>query len=311
VGVVEVVRVTGAEDREAERHRGRGNGYDFCDGRDVCGSADERQDQREPELQSWKLNKGLFPLAACACVRPAMSKPRIATRNRMAAIVENRRDRPDSGSLGSRFVLMSLRDRIFAASYDPLTARWEKRHGADLRRELLARARGRVLEIGVGTGLSLPHYPPVDELVATEPSEPMLRRARRRAREAGRKVTFVEAPAEQLPFEDNSFDTVVSMLVLCTVEDPQRALQEIRRVLRPTGQFLFSEHVRSDNARRARWQDRLEPIWGVVANGCHPNRRTLDTIREAGFDVSDVEQRELPGVPALTRPYVSGRAGGR
>jgi ubiquinone/menaquinone biosynthesis C-methylase UbiE len=206
---------------------------------------------------------------------------------------------------------MSLRDRIFAASYDTLTGRWEKRHGAELRRDLLARARGRVLEIGVGTGHSLPHYPPVEELVATEPSEPMLRRARRRAHAAARRVTFVEAPAEHLPFEDDSFDTVVSMLVLCTVDDPQRALQEIRRVLRPNGQFLFSEHVRSAKAARARWQDRLEPIWGVVANGCHPNRRTLDTIREAGFDVSDVEQGELPGVPALTRPYVSGRASGR
>ncbi len=202
---------------------------------------------------------------------------------------------------------MSLRDKIFAAGYDPLSARWEKRHGAELRRKLLAHARGRVLEIGVGTGLSLPHYPPMDELVAADPSEPMLRRAKRRAAEAGVDVTFVEASAEQLPFEDDSFDTVVSMLVLCTVENQQRALQEIRRVLRPNGQFLFSEHVRSEDPKRARWQDRLEPIWGVVANGCHPNRHTLDAIRAAGFDVSGVEQGELPGVPGLVRPYVSGR----
>ena len=202
---------------------------------------------------------------------------------------------------------MGLQDRIFAAAYDPLSARWEKLHGAELRRTLLAHARGRVLEIGVGTGLSLPHYPPVDELVATDPSEPMLRRARRRAAEAGRDVTFVEAPAEQLPFEDDSFDTVVSMVVLCTVRDQRRALQEIRRVLRPNGQLLFSEHVRSEDPKRARWQDWFEPIWGLVANGCHPNRRTLDAIRGAGFD-GDVEQGELPGVPALVRPYVSGRA---
>ncbi len=205
-------------------------------------------------------------------------------------------------------MLMSLRDRIFAAGYDPLSARWERRHGAELRRRLLADVRGRVLEIGVGTGLSLPHYPPVDELVAADPSEPMLRRARRRAAEAGRDVRFVEAPAEQLPFEDDSFDTVVSIVVLCTVSDQPRALQEIRRVLRPNGQLLFSEHVRSEDPKRARWQDRLVPVWGVVANGCHPNRRTLDAIGDAGFDVSDVERGELPGVPALVRPYVSGRA---
>ncbi len=203
---------------------------------------------------------------------------------------------------------MSLRDRIFAAGYDPLSARWEKRHGAQLRRTLLAHARGRVLEIGVGTGLSLPHYPPVDELVAADPSEPMLRRARRRAARAGRDVTFVEARAEQLPFEDDTFDTVVSMVVLCTVQDQRRALQEIRRVLHPTGQFLFSEHVRSEDPKRARWQDRVEPLWGVVANGCHPNRRTLDAISEAGFDISNVGKGQLPGAPALIRPHVIGRA---
>jgi ubiquinone/menaquinone biosynthesis C-methylase UbiE len=165
-----------------------------------------------------------------------------------------------------------------------------------------------MLEIGVGTGLNLPHYPPVDELVAADPSEPMLRRARRRAAETGRDVTFVEAPAEQLPFEDDSFDTVVSMLVLCTVKNQQRALQEVRRVLRPNGQFLFSEHVRSDDPKLARWQDRIEPIWGVVANGCHPNRQTLDAIRAAGFDVSSVDQGELPGFPKLVRSCISGSA---
>jgi ubiquinone/menaquinone biosynthesis C-methylase UbiE len=136
----------------------------------------------------------------------------------------------------------------------------------------------------------------------------MLRRAKRRAADAGREVTFVEAAAEQLPFEDDSFDTVVSMAVLCTVDDPPQALREIRRVLRPGGQLLFLEHVRADEPRHSRRQDRLEGIWGVVAGGCHPNRRTLETIQEAGLDLADVQHGELPGVPKLIRPYVTGHA---
>ena len=144
-----------------------------------------------------------------------------------------------------RFGTVPIRDRIFAALADPLSARWERKYGADLRRRLLSEARGRVLEIGVGTGQSFPHYPDVDELVGIEPSEPMLHRARQRAAESHREVTLVEASAEQLPFEDDSFDTVVTMAVLCTVDDPARSLREIRRVLRPDGRFRFSEHVRS------------------------------------------------------------------
>jgi ubiquinone/menaquinone biosynthesis C-methylase UbiE len=203
---------------------------------------------------------------------------------------------------------VSIGDRIFAAVYDPLSKRWEERYGAELKRRLLAHARGRVLEIGAGTGLSFPHYTGVEELVAVEPSEPMLHRARRRARELGRDVTFVTAPAEQLPFEDDSFDTVVVMAVLCTVDEPERAVEEIHRVLRPAGCFLFLEHVRSPDAKRARWQDRLERPWGVIAGGCHPNRPTLATIEAAGFQVTELEQGELPGQPSLVRPYVLGVA---
>ena len=203
---------------------------------------------------------------------------------------------------------MSIGDRIFAALADPLSARWERKHGAELRRKLLAEARGRVLELGVGTGQSFPHYPEVDALVGIEPSEPMLRRARERAVESGRDVTLVEASAEELPFEDDSFDTVVTMAVLCTVDDPERSLEEIRRVLRPGGRFRFSEHVRSHDPKLARWQDRLERPWGFVAGGCHPNRRTLETIEAAGFEVRDLEQGELTGLPRLVRPYVMGTA---
>ena len=203
---------------------------------------------------------------------------------------------------------MSLQERLFAAIYDPLSKGWEEKHGAKMKRGLLAHARGRVLEIGVGTGLSFSHYPDVDELVAVEPSEPMLRRARERAAALGREVTFVAAPVETLPFGDASFDTVVVLAVLCTVEDPEQAVREIHRVLRAGGHLLFLEHVRSSDPKRARWQDRLERPWGFVAGGCHPNRTTLQTIEAAGFEVDELEQGELPGQIRLASPYVLGAA---
>jgi ubiquinone/menaquinone biosynthesis C-methylase UbiE len=211
---------------------------------------------------------------------------------------------PDGDSVG----FVSVAERIFAAVYDPLSKRWEAKHGAEIKRRLLAGARGRVLEIGVGTGLSFPHYPEVDELVGVEPSEPMRRRAEHRASELGLAITLVDAPAETLTFEDTSFDTVVSLAVLCTVADPERAVQELHRVLRADGRFLFLEHVRAPDPKRARWQDRLERPWGLIAGGCHPNRPTLATIEAAGFTVTELEQGELPGQPGLVRPYVRGVA---
>jgi ubiquinone/menaquinone biosynthesis C-methylase UbiE len=203
---------------------------------------------------------------------------------------------------------VSLSERLFAAVYDPLSARSERKFGADLKRQLLANAHGRVLEIGVGTGLSFLHYPPDVELAGVEPSPHMLKRARRRAAELGRKVELVEAPAEQLPFADDSFDTVVSLTVLCTVRDAQRTLGEIRRVLRPGGRFVFLEHVRSDDAQLARRQDRWERPWGWIAGGCHPNRRTLETIEAAGFQIRELEHKELTEVPGLVRPNILGIA---
>jgi ubiquinone/menaquinone biosynthesis C-methylase UbiE len=207
-----------------------------------------------------------------------------------------------------RFDFVSLRDRIFAAVYDPLSVRAEKAFGAELKGALLADASGRTLEIGVGTGLSLAHYPAGVELTGSDPSEPMLRRARRRAADVGREIVLVEAPAETLPFEDDSFDTVVSLAVLCTVDDQQRALGEIHRVLRPDGRFLFLEHVRSPDPRRARTQDRWERPWGWISGGCHPNRRTLGAIEAAGFVVTDLEEREISHVPRLVRPHITGCA---
>lgn len=201
-----------------------------------------------------------------------------------------------------------FRDKVAPAMYDFLMRRSADEFDPQ-REAVLAGAGGRVLEIGAGTGLNLRFYPPaVEEIVATEPEAGMLGRTRQRAEELDRPVRFVEATAEQLPFEDDEFDTVVSTLVLCTVEDQDRALAEIHRVLKPGGRFLFIEHVRSDDPKRARWQDRLERPWKVLNMGCHPNRRTLESIERAGFRVEDLERGTLPKAPPIVRPMIAGSA---
>jgi SAM-dependent methyltransferase len=201
-----------------------------------------------------------------------------------------------------------FKEKVGAAFADFL-GRLSEGELAPLRRAALAPARGRVLEIGAGPGFNTTHYPDaVEEIVLTEPGGELLRRAERRASASGRRVVVMQATAERLPFEDASFDTVVSTLVLCSVRDQDRALAEIRRVLRPGGELLFMEHVRAEDPKRARWQDRLERPWGVVAMGCHPNRATLDRIEAAGFAVRELRRGELPKSPPIVRPLVTGRA---
>jgi ubiquinone/menaquinone biosynthesis C-methylase UbiE len=203
---------------------------------------------------------------------------------------------------------VSLKKRLFAASYDRMTAATEEAGLRDRRRELLAQARGRVLEIGGGTGANLPFYGEgVTSLTVTEPEEPMVRRLQQHVDEQGRTVEVIRAPAERLPFEDGSFDTAVSTLVLCTVDSQPEALAELRRVLRPDGQLLFIEHVRSRDERLARWQDRLNWLNRLVVN-CDCNRPTLDRMTAAGFDATGVIHGELPKAPPFARPLIAGTA---
>jgi SAM-dependent methyltransferase len=200
-------------------------------------------------------------------------------------------------------------ERVGARVYDPFLWLGERLGMASRRRALLAAARGRVLEIGAGTGLNLDHYPAgIDELVLTEPVEPMARALERRAARLGIDVRVHRSPAERLPFPDRSFDTVVSTLVLCTVEDPGRAVAEIRRVLRPGGQLLFIEHVRSERARWAWWQDRLERPWAAFGGGCRCNRRTLEQLAHGGLTTMAVSCGSWSGMPPLVRPLASGSA---
>ena len=193
----------------------------------------------------------------------------------------------------------------FAALYTPLTS-WAERHLLGrLRQNLVGAARGRVLEVGVGTGANFPFYRQIDSLIATEPDTAMLRRARRRARRLGFAVGFQQCPAEALPFGDAAFDTVVITLVLCSVVDQAQALAEARRVLRPNGTLLFIEHVRSDDHRAARLQDLLTPAWRRLSGDCRLNRPTLERIREAGLTI---DERQLQFFGNVLFPMVVGSA---
>jgi SAM-dependent methyltransferase len=176
------------------------------------------------------------------------------------------------------------------------------------REQVLATARGDVLEIGGGTGTNLALYGhDVHALTITEPEAPMLRRLERRAEELAPEALVLRAPAEDLPFEDDTFDVVVSTLVLCGVSDQPRALREVRRVLRPGGRLLFIEHVRSDDPKLARHQDRMNPINRFVVH-CDCNRPTLSCIEEAGFTVTAIEHGTLPKAPSFISPLIVGTA---
>jgi len=203
---------------------------------------------------------------------------------------------------------MSLRGKLFAMTYDRQMAKAERAGLRDLRRDLLAAASGQVLEIGGGTGANLPFYgPPVRSLTITEPEAPMVRRLERHAREQAPLARVLRAPAEDLPFDDGAFDVVVSTLVLCGVSDQPRALRQIRRVLRPGGRLLFLEHVRSDDARLARRQDRMNWMNRLVVC-CDCNRPTLASIQQAGFAVGEVEHGTFPKAPSFVSPLIIGSA---
>jgi ubiquinone/menaquinone biosynthesis C-methylase UbiE len=199
-------------------------------------------------------------------------------------------------------------ERWFAEGYDWFFDRIDARGGREHRRRLAQGATGDVLEIGAGTGRNLPLYGRAALVVALEPDAGMLGRAREAAGSAPVPVELVDGRAEALPFPDRSFDTVVASYVLCTVSDPDQALSEVRRVLRPRGTLRFYEHVRARDPRLARWQDRLERPWAWLARGDHPNRDTVAAIVRAGLDVVEVDAFDLEAMPKLVRPHVLGVA---
>lgn len=175
-----------------------------------------------------------------------------------------------------------------AALYDLVLLPAERAGLGRLRRRVVAGVAGRVLEIGVGTGLNTPHYDPGVRVVGLDPHLDGLKRARTRADESGRPLSVVQGSAEDLPFPDGSFDSVIATLAFCTVPDPDLALAEIRRVTRPGGEFRLLEHVRAHTPIVARIQDLVDPAWSALLAGCHPNRDTLTAVRNAGFHVRSV-----------------------
>lgn len=219
--------------------------------------------------------------------------------------------------------------RLFASCYDRALKASEENGLGDLRRALLTAARGRVVEIGAGTGVNLDLYgEEVEDLTLVEPDPHM--GAKLRERLAGRAVgpdpspsnagdmtaagpapppaRLVSAPAEAIPFPDGAFDTAVATLVLCTVPDPVAAIAELARVLKPAGRLLFIEHVRSASRGSARWQDRFEKPWRFMADGCHCNRDTEANLRASSFQIESIEHGILPKSLPIVRPLIHGTA---
>lgn len=204
--------------------------------------------------------------------------------------------------------------RLFASFYDRALKESEENGLGDMRRALLADARGRVIEIGAGTGVNFDLYGPgVEDLTLIEPDPHM--GAKLRERLAGRasdaaspSARLVSAPAEAIPFDDDTFDTAVATLVLCTVPDPDAAIAELSRVLKPGGRLLFIEHVRSDDPARARWQDRLEKPWRFLADGCYCNRDTEASLTASAFQIEAIDHGKLPKAFPIVRPLISGTA---
>lgn len=169
------------------------------------------------------------------------------------------------------------------------------------RAKIVPKASGQVLELGIGGGLNLAFYDParVQSVTGVDPSEGLRRMAKAAPRPAGLKVQVMDGEAENLPFDGGTFDTIVCTFTLCSVHSPQAALAEARRVLKPGGQFLFSEHGLSPEIKIQRWQRRIEPFWTPLAGGCHLTRPVAGSIRAAGFAVATVEAMYLPKAPKV------------
>ena len=164
-----------------------------------------------------------------------------------------------------------------------------------LRQQWIPKATGNVLEVGIGTGVNLPFYSKDVSVVGVDPASGLQNVAAEVASDIGLKVELVNQSAESLPFENSVFDTAVVTWTLCSIPQPESALDEIRRVLRPNGKLLFLEHGRSNELGVAKWQDRINPLWRRVAGGCNINRQPTTSITECGFEIEALDEGYIPG----------------
>lgn len=170
------------------------------------------------------------------------------------------------------------------------------------RKQVAELASGRVLEIGIGSGLNLPYYTDrVTEVVGLDPEPKLLEMASRKS--AGVPVQILQASAEHVPLADCSVDTVTTTWTLCSIPNVSQALREVRRVLKQGGRLLFIEHGRASSQRVRCWQEWLTPAWKRLAGGCHLDRPITDLIRNAGFDIEEIETEYIPGPKPLTFTY--------
>jgi ubiquinone/menaquinone biosynthesis C-methylase UbiE len=199
---------------------------------------------------------------------------------------------------------------FMATIYDRFMRDMERACGNAWRNELVSDLRGDVLEIGAGTGRNLEHYRELERLVLAEPDPHMRRRLGDKVAEASvaRTVDLVPWSAEHIESESGSFDAVVCTLVLCSVSDVKRSLEEIRRVLRPEGKLVFLEHVAADDPGRLAWQRRAEPVWKLVAGNCHLCRDTARSIEEAGFRFDRITRESARKALPIVRPTIRGVA---
>jgi len=169
------------------------------------------------------------------------------------------------------------------------------------REKIVPQAEGRILEIGMGSGINIQYYDPakVEKLWGLEPSRGMREKARSRVKAAAFDLEWLDLPGEEIPLEDNSVDTIVLTYTLCTIPDWLGALQQMRRVLKPGGKLLFSEHGQAPDAVVKKWQDRIDPLWGKLAGGCHLNRDIPQLLYQGGFKVQQLQTLYLPSTPKV------------